>query len=204
MPRFDHGVVEGRPDPTRPVRRVYIPKKADEAQTVPHEATRQAPTPPIATYASPQPQYSAPYPQTVAGPAYVSDKSSKNIQAIIAWILTLVTFGYMLPWAMAATRGKSNAGMIGILNLLLGWTIIGWIIALVMACGAHQIMAAAPNVSVVTAVGVQNAYPYPAPNGYAPAAQNPNGHAYQPHRNGPYNPAPQQPNTAELPPAHGT
>jgi hypothetical protein len=158
---------------------------------------------PYGGYALPQPQqYPAPY-QQVAGPAYVSDQSSKNVQAIIAWILTVFTFGYMLPWAIAATRGKSNAGMIGILNLLLGWTIIGWICALVMACGAHQIAATGPNVSVVTAVGVQNAYPYPPPNGYARPAPAPNGQAYQQPASEPHNPGlPYQTSTAPLPPAH--
>jgi Superinfection immunity protein len=151
-----------------------------DSQTLAYGAGQQAPPAPTSSYAPPQPQYSAPYPQTVAGPAYVSDKGSKNIQAIIAWIIAVLTFGYMLPWAIAATRGKSNAGMIGILNLLLGWTLIGWIVALVMACNAHQIAATAPSVSVVTAVGVQNAYPYPPPNGYyGQPAPNPNFQAYQ-------------------------
>lgn len=68
----------------------------------------------------------------------ISDKSGKPIQATTAWIIALVTLGYMLPWAVAATRGKSNAGAIGWINFLLGWTVIGWIIALVMACGTHQ------------------------------------------------------------------
>jgi hypothetical protein len=73
-----------------------------------------------------------------------TDKSGKPVQVIIAWVVTVLTVGYMLPWAIAATRGKSNSGAIGWLNLLLGWSIVGWIIALVMACGAHQPAAAAP------------------------------------------------------------
>ena len=67
-----------------------------------------------------------------------TDQSSKPIQTILSWIIALLTLGYMLPWAIAATRGKSNSGAIGLLNLLLGWTMIGWVIALVMACTAHQ------------------------------------------------------------------
>lgn len=64
-------------------------------------------------------------------------KSAKPIQATAAWIVAIATLGYMLPWAIAATRGKSNSGAIGWLNLLLGWSVIGWIIAIVMACGVH-------------------------------------------------------------------
>lgn len=60
--------------------------------------------------------------------------SSSSSHRTLAWVLAAITLGYMLPWAVAAQRGKSNAGAIGVLNLLVGWTGIGWIIALVMAC----------------------------------------------------------------------
>lgn len=71
----------------------------------------------------------------------ISDKKGKPVQSSLAWIIAICTLGYMLPWAIAATRGKSNAGAIGWINLLLGWSVIGWIIALVMACGSHQAVA---------------------------------------------------------------
>lgn len=88
-----------------------------------------------------------------------TDKSGKNVQAIIAWCLTVLTLGYMLPWAVAATRGKSNAGMIGLLNLLLGWTFIGWIVALVMACGTHQVAPAPVIIQQYAPPPVQPIYP---------------------------------------------
>lgn len=53
---------------------------------------------------------------------------------IVAWIAAVLTVGYMLPCAIAATRSMPNHGAICVLNVLLGWTIIGWIVALVMAC----------------------------------------------------------------------
>ena len=59
----------------------------------------------------------------------------------MAWVVAIVTLGYMLPWAVAATRGKSNSGAIALVNLLVGWSLIGWIVALVMACGSHQVAA---------------------------------------------------------------
>lgn len=52
----------------------------------------------------------------------------------VAWIVAVLSLGYMLPWAVAETRGRPNSGAIGVLNLLAGWTLIGWIAALVMAC----------------------------------------------------------------------
>jgi hypothetical protein len=114
---------------------------------------------PLQQYQSPQPMYQPAYaPQ----PQFTSDKTGQNAQVIIAWILTVVTLGYFLPWAIAATRGKANAGAIGLLNFLLGWTVVGWIVALVMACSAHQV-AGAHSVTMVTAVGVNTYYPPPAP-----------------------------------------
>lgn len=67
-----------------------------------------------------------------------TDKKAKPVQASTAWIVAICTLGYMLPWALAATRGKSNSGAIFWINLLLGWSVLGWIIALVMAAGSHQ------------------------------------------------------------------
>jgi hypothetical protein len=41
---------------------------------------------------------------------------------------------YFLPSMVGFSQHKRNAGAILILNLLLGWTLIGWIVALVWAC----------------------------------------------------------------------
>ncbi|HVE24372.1 MAG TPA: superinfection immunity protein [Sporichthya sp.] len=71
----------------------------------------------------------------------MNDQKRSTIHITLAWVLAVCTVGYLLPWAVAATRGKSNSGAIGLLNLLLGWTLIGWIVALVMACGSHQAVA---------------------------------------------------------------
>ncbi|WP_231635259.1 superinfection immunity protein [Luteipulveratus halotolerans] len=52
----------------------------------------------------------------------------------MAWIVAVLTCMYMLPWAVAVTRNKSNMGVIGLLNFLLGWSFVGWVVSLVMAC----------------------------------------------------------------------
>lgn len=41
---------------------------------------------------------------------------------------------YLLPAITAWYRSHHNAMAIGMLNLLLGWTVIGWIGALIWAC----------------------------------------------------------------------
>lgn len=69
----------------------------------------------------------------------MTDRKGRPISVIVSIVLTILTLGYFLPWMIAAMRGKSNHIAIMVVNLLLGWTIIGWIVALVMACTAHQV-----------------------------------------------------------------
>ncbi len=71
----------------------------------------------------------------------MTDQQHKSGQAIVAWICAIITGLYMLPWAIAATRGKANSEMIGLINLLLGWTIIGYVWALVLSLTPHGIVA---------------------------------------------------------------
>lgn len=51
----------------------------------------------------------------------------------IAIVVALVTGGYLLPFAVALWADHPAVTKIFLLNLLLGWTIIGWVIALVWA-----------------------------------------------------------------------
>ena len=48
-------------------------------------------------------------------------------------LMTLLIIGvmYFLPWIIAASRTHHNRSAIAVLNLLLGWTILGWIAGLV-------------------------------------------------------------------------
>lgn len=70
--------------------------------------------------------------------------AARAASATWAWILAICTFGYMLPWAIAAHRGARNSGQVFWLNLLLGWTLIGWVVALVMGLRVHQPVAYPP------------------------------------------------------------
>lgn len=63
-----------------------------------------------------------------------SKKSAFSIGVGISVIfLTMATFGYFLPFCIAYFRLKKDVFAIFTLNLLLGWTFIGWVIALVWA-----------------------------------------------------------------------
>lgn len=53
---------------------------------------------------------------------------------VVAWVVAFVSGFYMLPWAIAATRQKSNTVTIAWVNALLGWTVVGWVVAFIMAC----------------------------------------------------------------------
>ena len=87
--------------------------------------------------------YGTAYPAVYgAGPVVYTDARTNGAEVAFAWVVTVLTLGYMLPWAIAATRGKSNSAAVALVNLLLGWTFVGWVVALVMACTSHQVVAA--------------------------------------------------------------
>lgn len=48
-----------------------------------------------------------------------------------AIVIIISLISYFLPTVIAMLRGKSNTFAILLLNLFLGWTFIGWIVALV-------------------------------------------------------------------------
>lgn len=62
---------------------------------------------------------------------------SWTLTKVIAVVAALLTAGYMLPWAIAAVRDVPHWSVFWV-NLLLGWTIVGWIVALVMALRAQR------------------------------------------------------------------
>ena len=47
------------------------------------------------------------------------------------------TFLYFLPTFLALARGHSNSFLLAIVNLSLGWTVIGWVGALFWSLRKH-------------------------------------------------------------------
>jgi hypothetical protein len=45
---------------------------------------------------------------------------------------------YFFPTIIAAQSGSRNAASVAIVNLFLGWTFIGWVVALAMAVGGQR------------------------------------------------------------------
>jgi len=57
------------------------------------------------------------------------------MKVLISLLLIIAIGGvYFIPYIVARRRKHHNAEAIGVLNLLLGWTAIGWIVALIWAC----------------------------------------------------------------------
>lgn len=142
------------------------PTSAPIETSAPRNVTSPVPdTQPLPSYVVPVPgsgsgavPASAPYavpaqqPQVamMASNGYARPQAN-GVHVAVAWVFALFTLGYFLPWAIAATRAKSNSLAIGLLNFFVGWTVIGWIAAFVMACMSDPVHV--NNVAV--AVGVQ-------------------------------------------------
>lgn len=73
-----------------------------------------------------------------------ADKSW-TVTKVVAVLAALFTAGYMLPWAVAAVRDVPH-WLVFWINLLLGWTIVGWIIALIMAFRAQRVTVVARDI----------------------------------------------------------
>ncbi|HTR39937.1 MAG TPA: superinfection immunity protein [Bryobacteraceae bacterium] len=84
---------------------------------------------------------------------------------------------YFLPTIIAVSRNKTNLVGILLVNLLLGWSVIGWIVALVWAVSTERVDLARP-VQVVSA-------PQPA-RGFCPRCGQPDqvGSRFCPHCGG--------------------
>jgi hypothetical protein len=73
-----------------------------------------------------------------AGIRELFSPGQRMIQAGV--LMHFLVFGiglYFLPAIVAAVRHTHNAGAILFLNLFLGWTCVGWFIALVMAMASQ-------------------------------------------------------------------
>ena len=112
-------------------------------------------------------QYPRPVPAPVAYVAPVTDQQPISIAVVVvAWIVTLFSWAYLLPWAIAASRGKANQWAVLLVSLFLGWTVVGWIVALVMSLTAHRPIAMPPIVGYPVAAAL--------PTSAAPAGWYPN------------------------------
>jgi len=64
---------------------------------------------------------------------YIVGEESASSERVLIGMLIVGIFVYFLPTMIARTRKKRNKTPIFVLNLFLGWTVLGWIIALIWA-----------------------------------------------------------------------
>jgi hypothetical protein len=76
-------------------------------------------------------------------------QSSGGAGSVILGILLIIASiaAYWAPTIVAAIRHIPNTGSVAVINGFLGWTIVGWVVALAMACRSHypQQIAAPPQ-----------------------------------------------------------
>jgi hypothetical protein len=75
--------------------------------------------------------------------------------AAVLWsLLAIFSLGYLLPTSIAGWRHHPNGAPIFLLNLFLGWTVIGWVVALMWASsspeGSHTVIVTVPGATVAT------------------------------------------------------
>jgi ABC-type sugar transport system permease subunit len=62
------------------------------------------------------------------------------MRMLFAVLITLLSLFYFLPFAIAFNRKRANTGAIFALNLFLGWSLIGWVVALVWALKEENVV----------------------------------------------------------------
>jgi hypothetical protein len=66
-----------------------------------------------------------------------STSGGSSIAGLFILIPVLLGF-YFLPSIVGTARKMHNAGSIFVINFFLGWSVVGWVVALAMACGSHR------------------------------------------------------------------
>ncbi|HXH80421.1 MAG TPA: superinfection immunity protein [Nocardioides sp.] len=56
-----------------------------------------------------------------------------SMAVLVSMVVAVFTWGYMAPWLVATARGNPDHWRVFLLNLFLGWTVIGWVWSLVVA-----------------------------------------------------------------------
>ena len=62
------------------------------------------------------------------------------MRLLFAILVALLSLFYFLPFAIAFNRKRANTGAIFALNLFLGWSLIGWVAALVWALKEENVV----------------------------------------------------------------
>lgn len=53
--------------------------------------------------------------------------------------LIILLLIYFIPWIVAMSRGSKRTAGVFVVNLFLGWTLLGWVLALAWAAGSDKV-----------------------------------------------------------------
>ena len=71
--------------------------------------------------------------------ASMTDQRDRPLIATVAIVTAILTAGSMVPWAVAATRGRSNHWAVFRVDLLTGWAVLGRVVALYLSLTSHRV-----------------------------------------------------------------
>jgi Superinfection immunity protein len=66
--------------------------------------------------------------------------SSSGGGGAAVFVVIIVVGVYFLPTIVAVARKVTNQGSVAVINFFLGWTLIGWVVALAMACRTSRLV----------------------------------------------------------------
>jgi hypothetical protein len=81
------------------------------------------------------------------------------LEAVI--VLTILAGVYFLPTFVAVTRDHSNIRWIAVVNFLLGWSLVGWAVALAMATKKTSVEPKARVLSRAASAALQSSTAFP-------------------------------------------
>ena len=64
----------------------------------------------------------------------VINKTGRVLWVVFLVIIHVATLGLFVPWWVAVHRRVPNQGSIIVIDIFLGWTLVGWVVAMAMAC----------------------------------------------------------------------
>jgi T4 superinfection immunity protein len=81
----------------------------------------------------------------------------------VGLFVLVIVFGlYFVPGILATVRHTKNAAAVWVIDIFLGWTVVGWVVALAMAFGETREEADRPHY-VVQAMPISSAPPSSSP-----------------------------------------
>lgn len=92
----------------------------------------------------------------------------KSLRITVAVLVSVLSVFYLLPAGIAIGRSRTNTGVIFVINLFLGWTLIGWVVALAWSIAKDNQVPKSIEEKKVIDDGIANLKP--ASNGFAKKA----------------------------------